>query len=313
MHNYWLKFSIEKDADGINDLLAVNTQGIEAVMVEDGYHWRIPSGTIKTTVEHNVAVKKIDQPYPSFGGRKEEDDRFFYTRISERLRHKQRAITCWDYERLVLQQFPEIYKVKAIPCDHEYSKVRLIVIPQLEKSSGIDPLQPRLPQAQLDNIQAFVNQYCSAFSSVSVLNPRYQHVKVRVSVRFKSGYNETVYRRHLNDEIKKFLSPWAFSGPHEIVFSSEVYANAVVNFLDKQESVSYVVGLKLFTSFNGEDFVFVPPTDEKNTNRVEAIAQDVILVSAEQHEIDIINDDRIDYDDLSGVGYMKIELDFKIV
>ena len=35
-------------------------------------------------------------------------------RISERLRHKGRAITRFDYERITLEQFPEIWKVKCI-------------------------------------------------------------------------------------------------------------------------------------------------------------------------------------------------------
>jgi YD repeat-containing protein len=53
-------------------------------------------------------------PYDSFGGRVAEDDSTFYTRVSERLRHKDRAITLFDYERLVLEEFPEIYKVRCL-------------------------------------------------------------------------------------------------------------------------------------------------------------------------------------------------------
>ena len=41
----------------------------------------------------------------------------YYTRVSERLRHKNRAIQLWDYEHLILQNFPHLYRVK-MPQSH---------------------------------------------------------------------------------------------------------------------------------------------------------------------------------------------------
>ena len=38
----------------------------------------------------------------------------YYRRISERLRHKNRAITSWDYEQIILENFPEVFKVKCL-------------------------------------------------------------------------------------------------------------------------------------------------------------------------------------------------------
>ena len=50
----------------------------------------------------------------NFNGKMKEAGNKFYTRVSERLRHKGRTIALWDYERLVLQYFPGVYKVKCI-------------------------------------------------------------------------------------------------------------------------------------------------------------------------------------------------------
>ena len=61
-----------------------------------------------------LSLKKVKQPNPSFGGKKQEEDTQLYQRSSERLRHKQRAITSWDYERLILQEFPEVYRLKCL-------------------------------------------------------------------------------------------------------------------------------------------------------------------------------------------------------
>ena len=48
-------------------------------------------------------------------GRPAEDRQSLLTRPSARLRHKQRAASPWDYERLVLEAFPHVFKVKCFP------------------------------------------------------------------------------------------------------------------------------------------------------------------------------------------------------
>ena len=68
----------------------------------------LPAGTISKLDQPDAAVKKIIQPFSTFGGRAAERSETFYTRVSERLRHKDRAIAMWDYERLVLEAFPQI-------------------------------------------------------------------------------------------------------------------------------------------------------------------------------------------------------------
>ena len=67
----------------------------------------ISSGTISKLSERIQAIKSVSQPFSSFGSRAAETDTDYYQRVSERLRHKNRAITLWDYERLILQKFPE--------------------------------------------------------------------------------------------------------------------------------------------------------------------------------------------------------------
>ena len=38
----------------------------------------------------------------------------YYTRVGERLKHKNRAITPEDYEKVILDRFPGIFQVKCI-------------------------------------------------------------------------------------------------------------------------------------------------------------------------------------------------------
>ena len=309
---HWLKIAVANNSVGLNNLKDIFAQGVESILVASAERYTVLSPeAITSTIDNLSAIKSIYQPYSSFGGRPAEEDTFFYTRISERLRHKKRAISGWDYERLILQKFPEVYKAKALPVNNNSQSVKIIVIPDLKGKEGMNTFEPRLSQVSLGDIKNYLLQYSSSFANIEVISPRYLKVKIRVSIRFNPGYNESYSKQIINKALQQYLSPWAFEGG-DIVFGEKLYANTIINFLENQECVAYVVGLKFFTSDDGIQFSYVAPQDD-NVNEVEAPIAETILVSANEHDIDVIQDDRIDYDDLSGIGYMKIELDFKVV
>jgi hypothetical protein len=309
---HWLKLSVGQHVQAINDFQRVCAGGIEAVMNDDALQYiKLPPEMITATAEDIPEIKSIHQPYGSFGGRSGEDPGKFYTRVSERLRHKQRSLTIWDYERMVLQEFPEVYKVKALPATASEREVKLIVIPDLRNKTGMNPFEPRFSQAYRSSIEQFLHRHSSHYASFRVLNPEYVKVKIRVSVRLKPGFNESYSQQALNLELQKFLSPWAFAGTGDIGFGGTIYANTVVSFLDTYECIDYVLGLKFFTSVDGKDYHYVFP-GENNINVVEPPHAESILVSADVHDVDIVRDGRTDFDDLTGIEYMKIELDFKI-
>ena len=94
----------------------------------------LAAGSIKSFEKKVGEIKKISQPIASFGGVPKETQTEYYRRVSERLRHKNKAITQWDYEHLILDQFPEIYKTKCLNHTSKESsfapgEVLIIVIP----------------------------------------------------------------------------------------------------------------------------------------------------------------------------------------
>lgn len=115
----WFCASVTKDADRIPQLVDLVTQAVEATFEDndnDPSHFdkALPANTISKLAEPVDEISKVEQPFASFNGKQKEVGKQFYTRVSERLRHKGRAITAWDYEHLVLDEFPSIYKVKCI-------------------------------------------------------------------------------------------------------------------------------------------------------------------------------------------------------
>ncbi len=116
---YWLCASVTSNSNRIPMLIDVVTQAVLASFEDNSndqshFDTALAAGSISKLSVAAAQVSKVQQPFASFDGKHQEIGKEFYTRASERLRHKARAITPWDYEHLVLDQFPSIYKVKCL-------------------------------------------------------------------------------------------------------------------------------------------------------------------------------------------------------
>ncbi len=318
---HWLRASIPANADAFPDTVEICTQVVEAIFHnQQNEHTHLethlPAGSIKSTIDTLPEISKIVQPYTSSKGKPAEKDTVFYNRVSERLRHKGRALSMWDYERLVLEQFPEVYKAKCMPADINGNTVSpgtvdVIVIPDIKGKLPFNPFQPKVPANTVHQIQQYLDQRIPAFATVRVKNPAYRQIKTRFAVKMKKGCNEGFYLPRLHEELKRYLAPWAYDEGADIVLGGKVYGNVIVNFIAERPYIDYVAGMKLFQSDNGIQFVNARLLN-KGENLIQADQPDVILVSALQHEIDLIREKSYEEKSYEGVGYLKIGLDFEV-
>jgi hypothetical protein len=232
----------------------------------------LPATTISKFIDSQAGIKKLEQPFYSFDGRLPEDDLGFYTRISERLRHKNRAICIWDYEHLILEAFPKIYKAKCLNHTGITSNlltgaaasglrllelapgyVTICVIPDLRNRNAINKVEPRVPVGTLDEVKAFLIKQTNLFLGsghsetdptdyLQVLNPLYEQLKVKTCVRFHDGLDVAFYKYQLNNDLKAFLSPWAFDENKEISFGRVYHRSAILNFIEERSYVDVVLG-----------------------------------------------------------------------
>jgi len=258
----------------------------------------------------------------SFGGRQAEQEKAFYTAASERLRQKERPVTAWDYERLVLRRFPEVYKAKCLSqrladapaglADSEVlGLVRLIVIPDIRGKSLFDPFEPKAASSLLADIADYLTPLLPGTARLRVENAAYVQIRIRVGVRFSDPDNPAFYRQKLNDELNRYLAPWAYDEGADIVIGRRIYASSIINFIDQRPYVDYVAGIKLFSSDDGETFVQAP-ADPAEGDSIGSDRPEAVLVAARRHEIDLIADEIYAPDQFKGVNYMKIELDFVV-
>ncbi|HET9397827.1 MAG TPA: baseplate J/gp47 family protein, partial [Sphingomicrobium sp.] len=314
---YWLRAVMPDGAANACDLIDVHAQAGSAHYVDEGgdsrhYLQPLPAETIRGLGDPAPGIARVVQPYDTCSGRPAEFEDEFRTRSAERLRHKGRALTLWDYERLVLERFAQVHKVKCLPAsvyDDHPGMVRLVIIPDLRGEYQANAFAPRASARLLDEIAAYLGPLAPPTAKIEVGHARFIQVRVRVGVRFRSGADEDFDKRRLAMALNRYLAPWAFDEGSDIAIGQRIDATSIVAFIDRLPFVDFVGVCRLFVSH--DDGATFQPGDEGG-ELVEARGEDGVLTPAQRHEIDIIADDLFEQTEFTGVGYMKVELDFTV-
>ncbi|MCU0346262.1 MAG: hypothetical protein MUC59_04945 [Saprospiraceae bacterium] len=287
----WLRATVPSHVQAVCQVLGIHAQAVRATWVNignDGQHLAtaLPPFTIKKMASELGTVKKIEQPYASFGGRLTEQPAQFYVRASERLRHKNRAVAIWDYEHLVLEQFPAVYKAKCLNHtgpESEFSpgNVTMVLVPQLRNQNAVDPLQPRFSAAVLREVEAYLAKLSAKFVRVTADNADFEEVQLAAKVKFRQGFEAGFYAAQLSRDLVRHLTPWAFEGGQELQFGGRVHLSQVVAFVEQLPYVDYLDNFSLHR--------VLPSGLSEGLHEVAASNSKAILVSAKSHLIQVIN------------------------
>jgi hypothetical protein len=296
---HWLRVVVADRSEAVCRIITIDAQAAQATLLQqqDAFDLspsQLPEGTVTKLATPDAAIKTVEQPYPTFGGRPVETSAKFYTRVSERLRHKNRAVTLWDYEQLILEAFPQLYKVKCLNhTSYEPSEsgsgiypklapghVTVITIPNLRNHNAIDPLRPYTNLGELDVIKKYLARHVSGFVCLHVHNPIFESILADFRVKFYPGIDEAFYTDLIRKELVQFLSPWAFEEGKDISFGGKIYKSSLIDFVEERSYVDYVTDFKLF-HIDGDK------KKSNDTDEVTASTAMSILVSAaaEEHHV----------------------------
>ena len=275
----WLKAVVKANTDAICKIIDVLANAAKATFVQNvaqgiEFTTDIDAGIISKPAVADGALKQTSQPYGSFGGMPVETNAQFDLRVSERLRHKHRAVTAWDYERLVLQQFAQIHKVKCInhtalnTNTQAYSELRaghvmVVTVPDLSKLAGANPLLPFTSAGLLKEINDYLVKFTSPFVRLHVCNPQLEGVRFEFDVSFKDDANITFNKAGLDTAITNFLMPWAFAAEmKDIEFGGKIEKSVVLSFVQSQPYVDYVTCFKMSQYKYDVSGVFISMQDD---------------------------------------------------
>lgn len=235
---YWLRLSVDGGFEHYAGLYGVRTQALKASRVVPASGMPatppLPAGSVVAPLATLPGLATVQQIGPSFGMRAAEDRRQMLTRVGERLQHKQRASTPWDYERLVLERFPSVLKVKCFA--HQLSSVEgvspgevlVVVVPAPPVAPGSTQggtqggemaapvlsatAEPHLNAVELARIRDTLRSLASPFAQIQVRNAMYERIQVRCTVKLARGVQQGQALRRINQAITDYLSPWRDGG-----------------------------------------------------------------------------------------------------
>lgn len=290
---HWIKAEIKENSPALPKFYGVHAQAARVVFKNnenDLAHLAsgLPAEQIKDIPpeisNRKSSIIKILQPYSSFDGKPPEQNPDLYKRSAERLSHKGQAVIIRDYERLVLEHFPEIYRVKCLnhttlDLSPKPGHVTLVVIPELDNPLILNPFTPGASYDLMRRIKRFLQTKMSHFVTLHVRNPIYESIRIESEVVYNDGVDRFYAERELQEGLKKLLSPWAFSGK-SIVIGNTVHRSRICAFFEESPSVRFLDPTKLIIKRCKDDEEAVI-ADEQITGQTAAS----ILYSASKHQL----------------------------
>ncbi|MGY6633417.1 MAG: hypothetical protein ACXIU8_06680 [Alkalilacustris sp.] len=212
---YWLAAVVRRsDIDRFPILRRVQTNGFWAICTEGpGTPPDAPRSFAFVPGQPGVsAPAEVASDRPLQGP---EDAIAFKTRVAEGLQHRQRAITPWDVERLVLAAFPEVWMVACLPgldaaaMQRAGGHLSVVVVPHPPRLEPGAPPIPRLfDPLLLRRIEAHLRARAPHGARIRVRNPGYEVLQLRGRIRFEASAGEGALAQRLREDMARRLTVW---------------------------------------------------------------------------------------------------------
>lgn len=253
---YWIRVSALEYTEVLGMVTEISTQAIELKYDRDSEAHRdldenLPPGSITASQEDLVGIDTITQALESQGGQGAESKLSLDARISERLRHKNRCVDFYGFERIVLDHFPSINKVLCLSATNlgkmglSTGRVILVVIPKTNNRASLYQETPTVSISELREVKKYLEKMTSPFVKLKVINPLYEKLRVFANVKFRKGVDVGFYHQQLNWELKTFISPWLKGTEEAPSFQRKIPVTQVESFIQSRDYIEFVTKVSL--------------------------------------------------------------------
>lgn len=327
---YWIRVSAKDKTHCISYAKTLDTQAVSVTWKYADNSFKhldepLAAGTITKTKQKIQQIKEVIQPLASIGGRIPEEKHEAYARLSERLGHRNRALLPVDFERLVLQQFPSVYKVQCFPDmngagKHKRGNVLIVVMPDIDRRKDINAFRPKDSYSLLQKITTFLKDHASPFAKIEVRNPLYERVKVIANIKFRRGLDSGFHLRKLNQDMRAFLSPWIYDSTIEVKMGGFISRSDVLGFIERQPYVDFVTALSVVVTKDHNGFFLLDDSARmkkeglhlEDAGTLHAGKPWSVLVTASRHLFTAIDEEIMEAPVARGIENLVIGDDFII-
>jgi len=263
---YWLRCGQKKYSKIKCSFLSTQAVSLERAVPEQNNYQPLKAGAITQLISSVPGIKSVKQPLPSFGGEPLAIDSQYYSTVSGRLRHKRRAVTLHDIETILLDEFPQLYKVTALPMAYgnvaQSGLVRVIMIPYTDAATS-DRYQPIASQELMLSVFDFLQEIGIPSVRYEISNPDFVELKVSCQIQFKEPNKAQAWIEQLNTDLNNFLSPWIKGNPLSYAATENLLGSRIYSFIQSRDYVGEIEDFSyyLFDSNQeeGGDVISVSP------------------------------------------------------
>ncbi|WP_298423884.1 hypothetical protein [uncultured Kordia sp.] len=257
-NNSWIAIGTTNNPDGFAKTTFLKTNGItlKRIVSATDVSTNAPELNANVISSPENAIPEISatvQPFPSFGGKASETTPQMNSRVSTRLKTKDRLITAEDYFNVIRLEFPEVYYSKT-SYHSSAKKVISYLVKRVSDATVANAFEPLVSECTELAIEEYIQTRVNAFTKIAVSNFTLQYVKITASIIIDSNYEISIVSKEINDGINIFLSPWITSAQEQITIDKGINTAQIASFINSFDAVievttiSFQIGTKDFTT-----------------------------------------------------------------
>ncbi|SEM90402.1 baseplate J/gp47 family protein [Nitrosomonas marina] len=335
----WLRVSADHDMEKFCSLYSIHAQAIQVNRQVDSAVFRemmtfspLPVDSIQQTKQSIPGLERVWQLQSSVNGRSAESKTDMRTRLSERLRHKNRALLPKDYEQLILANFPQIFKVKCFAnlmpeYDSRYRQIRpclkaghltIVALPFPVKQVHYGR-QLWLSGHRVNEMKRFIQQYVPPFASIHYVNPVYETIQVRCTVKFRDGHASGLHLAKLNEAISDYISPWHDTVGYTKHFGWCIGKNDMQSYIQQLEYIDRVTNFSMLRITPDGDALFdlfdsaAKPAPQDTSGGIVPKYPWSIAEPMRQHYIEVDDSFATIEPEVTGIGELEIGSTFIVL
>jgi len=306
---FWIR-AVSKGKEDLNSRIKnIFTQAVSVTSSDEIDDSLLNTGDgnklMKIGFEVKRGINSITGPFALRLNELIENEDSFYCRISEQLRHKNRVVSNWDVERIILDRYNQIEKVRVYGRNShpkelvKGSNLQIVLIPKNNLINGTRYRSTKIDFNTLTEVKEYISKFVSPYLNIEVSNPVYEQLKVKCSVKFNDIHKSGYFSSLLNNEEKGF--------------DESISKTEILNFIESRPYVDYVTEFSVLQLVEVEGkYKIIDTAKNQEINDLCTISAYAILTSAPEHQIEIIENEKILPPQISGIGDLSIGADFVI-
>jgi len=311
---YWISAGAVQKAALVSRIRHIHPDAASAVFMDDSsdadHPVSLPAGSVEELAQPIPGLLGILQPMASTEGRPQETTSAFNQRVSEVLRHKNRAITAWDMERLLMRRFDWLSHVRTFGfAGHErFMKEGEVVVAALPALRNDDIFyQPLLDPGQIMKMEAFLREVSSPFARIIVRNPSYEYLWIKCKLQIE-GVETGATLKRLHQDLLRYICPWFYGQVGWAMNMPPFKRSEILNFIQTRPYIRFVTGFSVIRMIIDDDgrYQLRDSAREEEPDDIRPAYPWSIPVPLSNHQIEILSEPQFHPPELSSLQDLVI-------